>query len=56
MKVVSSLNKSMQRHCRKFFLLLLILALPLFLGAWSITMNRGGINPNYVEQDRRWQN
>ncbi len=50
MKVLSCLNQSLMCHCRKFFLLLLILALPLFLGAWSITMNRGGINPNYVDK------
>jgi hypothetical protein len=49
-KVVSCLNQNLMRHCRKFFLLLLILALPLCLGAWSITMNRGGINPNYVDK------
>ncbi len=49
MNVVSSLNQSMKRHCRKFFLLLLILALPLFLGAWSISMNRG-INSSYVDR------
>ncbi len=50
MKMVSNLNQSLMRHCRKFCLLLLILALPLCLGAWSITMNRGGINPNYVDK------
>ena len=40
----------MQRHCRKVFLVLLIPALPLLLGAWSISMHRSGINPSYVER------
>jgi len=34
---------------RKLFLLPVILAMPFFLGAWSISMNRG-INTNYVDR------
>jgi hypothetical protein len=49
MKPPQSRSQSLLQKGRRAALLLLVLALPLLLGAWSITMNRG-INTKYVER------
>ncbi len=49
MKPPQSQSQSLLQKGRGAARLLLVLALPLLLGAWNITMNKG-INANYVER------
>jgi len=49
MKPLQSYSQRLLQKGRGTALILLILALPLLLGAWNITM-RQGINPAYVER------
>ncbi len=49
MQSPKSMSRGILQQGRGFARILLILALPLFLGAWSITMNKG-INPHFVDR------
>jgi hypothetical protein len=49
MKLLPSINTPKAARARKIALVLVVLTLPFFLGAWKITIGRD-INPAYVER------